>query len=328
MNYADWQELFSLPAAALWPRLGEASAARERHFGSRVSFCVIINAKSGLCSEDCAFCSQSARAKSRVDHYPLLSREELVAAAQQAYAAGASRFSLVTAGRGVASPRDQSAILEAVAAIKAAVPLRVCASLGIVDRGFLMELKAAGLYRFHHNLETAASFFPKICTTHTFAERVATIEAAQAAGLTVCAGGIFGLGETLAQRWEMAQVLKTLDVDAIPLNFLHPLPGTPLAQRPGLDPLTALKIVCAFRLTFPERSLIICGGRQVTLRSLAPLLFAAGADALMTGDYLTTRGRLPDDDRQMLGDLGLELVQEAGPPEPGRGALPRQGRCA
>jgi biotin synthase len=310
MNYADWQELFSLPAAALWPRLGEASAVRERHFGRRVSFCVISNAKAGLCSEDCAFCSQSARAKSQVDHYPLLSREELVAAAQQAAAAGASRFSLVTAGRGVMSPRDQSAILAAVAAIKAAVPIRVCASLGIVDRGFLMELKAAGLDRFHHNLETSASFFPRICTTHSFADRVATIEAAQAAGLTVCAGGIFGLGETLAQRWEMAQVLKTLGVDAIPLNFLHPLAGTPLAHRPLLDPLTALKIVCAFRLTFPDHSLIICGGRQVTLRSLAPLLFAAGADALMTGDYLTTRGRLPDDDRQMLADLGLELVQE------------------
>ena len=311
----------------MWPRLGEASAVRERHFGSQVSFCVIINAKSGLCSEDCAFCSQSARAKSQVDHYPLLPQAELVAAAQQAYAAGASRFSLVTAGRGVVSPRDQSAILAAVAAIKAAVPIRVCASLGIVDRGFLMELKAAGLYRFHHNLETSASFFPRICTTHSFAERVATIEAAQAAGLTVCAGGIFGLGETLAQRWEMAQVLKTLGVDAIPLNFLHPLAGTPLAQRPLLDPLEALKIVLAFRLTFPERSLIICGGRQVTLRSLAPLLFAAGADALMTGDYLTTRGRLPDDDRQMLADLGLDLVQEAAPPEAGQGALPRQGRC-
>ena len=141
------------------------------------------------------------------------------------------------------SPRDQSAILAAVAAIKEAVPIRICASLGIVDRGFLMELKAAGLYRFHHNLETAASFFPRICTTHSFAERVATIEAAQAAGLSVCAGGIFGLGESLAQRWEMAQALKTLGVDAIPLNFLHPLAGTPLEHRPLLDPLEALKIV-------------------------------------------------------------------------------------
>jgi biotin synthase len=310
MNYSDWEELFGLGTAALWARLGEASAIRERHFGPRVSFCVIINAKSGLCSEDCAFCSQSARASSGASHYPLLPQAELVSAARQAAAAGASRFSLVTAGRGVMSPKDQSAILAAVAAIKEAVPIRICASLGIVDRGFLMELKAAGLYRFHHNLETAASFFPRICTTHSFAERLATIEAAQATGLSVCAGGIFGLGETLAQRWEMAQTLKTLDVDAIPLNFLHPLAGTRLSHRPLLDPLEALKIVCAFRMMFPERSVIICGGRQVTLRSLAPLLFAAGADSLMTGDYLTTRGRLPDDDRQMLADLGLELAGE------------------
>ena len=237
-------ELFGL-GRAVWPvgggivapAGGGQSRLRERHFGRRVSFCVIINAKSGLCSEDCAFCSQSAKASSQAPHYPLLPKEELVAAARQAAAAGASRFSLVTAGRGIMSPREQSAILAAVAAIREAVPIRICASLGIVDRGFLAELKAAGLYRFHHNLETAASFFPRICTTHSFAERVATIEAAQEAGLSVCAGGIFGLGETLAQRWEMAQALKTLAVDAIPLNFLHPLAGTPLAHRPLLDPL-------------------------------------------------------------------------------------------
>ncbi len=310
MDFSEWEEIFGLEGAELWDGLAKAIRVRERRGGRQVSFCVIINAKSGMCSEDCAFCSQSARAASRVPHYPLLPRKELVDAAKQAAAAGASRFSLVTAGRGLLSPRDQSAVLEVVAAIKEAVPIRVCASLGIVDRGFLTELKAAGLYRFHHNLESAASFFPSICTTHSFAERLATIEAAKAAGLSVCAGGIFGLGETLAQRWEMAQVLKKLSVDAIPLNFLHPLPGTPLAQRPMLPPLEALKIVMAFRLLFPDRSLIICGGRQMTLRSLSPLLFAAGADALMTGDYLTTKGRMPDEDRQMLKDLGLELVRE------------------
>jgi biotin synthase len=311
MNHVDWQELFSLQGSAWWSRLAEASQARERRFGRQVSFCVIINAKSGHCSEDCAFCSQAAGAGSGVPHYPLLAREELVAAARQAAAAGASCFSLVTAGRGVTSSRDREAILAAVAAIKEAVPLQVCASLGIVERAFLEELKAAGLYRFHHNLETVASFFPKICTTHSFAQRLATIEAAKEAGLSVCAGGIFGLGETLAQRREMAETLQTLEVDAIPLNFLHPLAGTPLASRPLLAPLEALKIVVAFRLMFPNRSIIICGGRQVTLRSLSPLVFAAGADALMTGDYLTTRGRLPDEDRQMLRDLGLELAIEA-----------------
>ncbi len=308
MEYADWQEIFRADWPGLWSWLAEAARLREQQFGAQVSFCVIINAKSGACSEDCAFCSQSARAGSGAPRYPLLGREKLVEAAQNAAAAGAARFSLVTSGRGVGTPREQAAVVAAVAAIREAVPdLRVCASLGIVDREFLQDLQAAGLYRFHHNLEAAASHFPRICTTHTFAERVATIEAAKAAGLSVCAGGILGLGESVAQRWELAQALKDLEVDAIPLNFLHPLAGTALADRPLLAPLEALQAVAAFRLTFPQRSLIICGGRQVTLRSLSPLVFAAGADALMTGDYLTTRGRLPEDDRQMLADLGLEL---------------------
>lgn len=306
-GYADWQAIFRLGWAELWPWLGEASRVREQHFGRRVSFCVIINAKSGLCSEDCAFCSQAATSRSGTPRYPLLDRQELVAAAAQAAAAGASRFSLVTSGRSISSSREQEAILKAVAAIRQAIPIQVCASLGIVEPGFLKELKGAGVSRFHHNLETAASFFPKICTTHTFEERLATIEAAKEAGLSVCAGGILGLGESVAQRWELAQALKELEVDAIPLNFLHPLPGTALAARPLLSPLEALKTILAFRLHFPDRSLIICGGRQVTLRSLTPLIFAAGANALMTGDYLTTKGCLPQEDQQMLADLDLEL---------------------
>lgn len=308
MKYSDWQEIFALDWPELWPWLGEAARLRERHFGRRVSFCVILNAKSGLCSEDCAFCSQSARAQSGAPHYPLLAQEKLVGAAENAAAAGASRFSLVTSGRGLLTVSEQTAVLEAVAAIRAAVPIQVCASLGIVDRGFLQELKAAGLSRFHHNLEAAASFFPEICSTHTYEERVATIEAAQAAGLSVCAGGILGLGETVAQRWELAQALRDLAVDAVPLNFLHPLPGTRLENRARLTPLEALKAIVAFRLFFPDRSLIICGGRQVTLKSFSPLVFAAGADSLMTGDYLTTKGALPEDDKQVLADLGLECA--------------------
>jgi biotin synthase len=307
MNYSDWQEIFRLDWAGLWPYLGEANRLRERRGGNRVSFCVIINAKSGACSEDCAFCSQAGRAKTGAPLYPLMSKGQLVDAARNAYEAGAARFSIVTSGRGVLSLRDQGAVAEAVAAIREAVPLKVCASLGIVDKAFLTELQAAGLWRFHHNLEAAASFFPAICTTHTYGERLATVAAAHEAGLSVCCGGILGLGETVAQRWELAQAIGELPVDAIPLNFLHPLPGTALAGRPLLAPLEALKAIVAFRLRFPERALIICGGRQVTLGALSPLIFAAGADAVMTGDYLTTRGRLPEDDRRLLADLGLEL---------------------
>jgi biotin synthase len=312
MDCQDWQDIFRLDWADFWPWLQEASRLREAHFGRQVSLCVIINAKSGLCSEDCAYCSQSVRSDALISTYPLLAQEQMVDAARAAADAGAARFSLVTSGRGIIASREKEVILNSVAAIRETVGLKVCASLGIVDRTFLGELHAAGVHRFHHNLETAGSFFPEICTTHTFAERVATVQAAQDAGLSVCVGGILGMGESLAQRWELAQAIKSLDPDAIPLNFLHPLPGTKLADRPKLSPLEALKIIAAFRLTFPDKTIIICGGRQPTLRSLAPLMFAAGANALMTGDYLTTKGRLPEDDRQMLEDLGLEVVSEGG----------------
>jgi biotin synthase len=312
MNITDWTHLFELSWRDFWPVLQETSKMRESHFGRRVSLCVIINAKSGLCSEDCAFCSQSVEAQTEAPIYPLLPREKLVEAAQAAAEAGATRFSLVTSGRGITSTREKEAILAAVAAIREAVGIKVCASLGIVDRPFLGELKAAGVQRFHHNLEAAGSFFPEICTTHTFAERMATVEAAKDAGLEVCVGGITGLGESLAQRWELAQAIAELDPDAIPLNFLHPLPSTRLANRQKLSPLEALKIIAAFRLTFPDKTIIICGGRLPTLRSLAPLIFAAGANALMTGDYLTTRGRLPEDDRLMLEDMGLEVEMACG----------------
>jgi biotin synthase len=307
MLYADWKDIFHLSWNDLWPRLGEAGSVRETHFGRRVSLCVIINAKSGHCSEDCAFCSQAAGAKSEIVKYPLLPKEQLLDAARAAQAQGAARFSIVTSGKGVDSAKEKAAILEAVAAIRESVPVKVCASLGLAERPFLEELKAAGLYRFHHNLETAASFYPQICSTHTYQDRVASIAAAKEAGLSVCVGCIFGMGESIAQRYEMAQAIQELEVDAVPLNFLHPLPGTRLAERPLLTPLEALKIIIAFRLSFPDKAIIICGGRQPTLRSLAPLIFAAGANALMTGDYLTTKGRLPEDDRQMLMDLELEL---------------------
>ncbi len=312
MRQEDWKDIFHLTWSNLWPVLGEATRLRETYFDRRVSFCVIVSAKSGHCSEDCAFCSQSLRSRTEISTYPLLPQEQILAAARAAAEAGAGRFSLVTSGRGIASAKDKKAILAAVAAIREAVDLKICASLGIVDRSFLADLKAAGVHRFHHNLETAGSFFPEICTTHTFQERLATVEAAKEAGLSVCVGGILGMGESVAQRWDLAQAIKELDPDAIPLNFLHPLPGTRLAHRPRLSPLEALKIIAAFRLSFPDKTIIMCGGRQPTLRSLAPLIFAAGANALMTGDYLTTKGRLPEDDRLLLEDMGLELETESG----------------
>ncbi|OPX20229.1 MAG: biotin synthase BioB [Desulfobacca sp. 4484_104] len=305
MHLGDWEDLFARPFRDLWPLMATASALREQRVGSGISLCVIINAKSGLCSQDCAFCAQSRVSQAKIKRYPLLALDELVAAAQHAAGQGAARFSIVTSGRGIVKEQEQETILQAIAAIRASTNLKVCVSLGILEPDFLQALAVAGVHRYHHNLETAASYFHQICTAHTYAERLQTIQSAQAAGLAVCVGGIFGLGESVAQRWEVAQALKQLAVDSIPLNFLHPIAGTPLGSRPLLSPLEGLKIILAFRLSFPDKRLIICGGRTPTLRSLAPLMFAAGADALMTGDYLTTQGRLPDEDLQMLADQGL-----------------------
>jgi biotin synthase len=310
MQLADWEALFRLNFQEIWPLLGKATALREQRAGKAISLCVIINAKSGACSQDCAFCAQSSVSAAPVARYPLLPPEQLIDAAQQAAAQGASRFGIVTAGRAVIGPKEQQTILAAVQEIRRTTPLHVCVSLGIVQPDFLQALARAGVHRDHHNLETAASYFPQICSAHTFAERVNTVRTAHQAGLAVCSGGIFGLGESVAQRWEMAQELKELEVNSIPLNFLQPIAGTPLAFRSPLEPLEALKTILAFRLTFPDQRLIICGGRATALRSLAPLLFAAGADALMTGDYLTTQGKLPQEDLQMLSDLGLQAVQE------------------
>jgi biotin synthase len=311
MQLAEWEEIFRLDFTGMWPLLARASRIREEQSGTGISLCVIINAKSGHCPQDCAFCAQSRRATAPIDKYPLLPQEQLVAAARQAAAQGATRFSIVTSGRGVMGHQEQQTILEAIGEIRRTTHLKVCVSLGIVAEDFLRALAGAGVHRYHHNVETAASFFPEIATAHTYEERLATIRKAKESGLAVCVGGIFGLGESVAQRYEMAQTIKEVGVDSIPLNFLTPVPGTPLAGRGLLNPLEALQIILAFRLFFPGKRLIIAGGRAGALRSLAPLMFAAGADALMTGDYLTTKGQLPAQDLQMLEDLGLHAVGEA-----------------
>lgn len=310
MQQSEWEALFQRDFQEIWPLLATASELRERRVGKGISLCVIINAKSGLCTQDCAFCAQSAVSRAEIRRYPLMSKDQLVAAAQGAARQGAARFSIVTSGRGVVKISEQETILDAIQEIRRTTGLRVCVSLGLITPEFLQALARAGVHRYHHNLETAASFFPQICTAHTYQERVETIRAAQAAGLAVCVGGIFGLGESVAQRWELAQALKELAVDSIPLNFLHPIPGTPLGKHALLQPREALQIILAFRLMFPDKRLIICGGRAPTLRSLAPLMFAAGADALMTGDYLTTKGKPPAEDLQMLADLGLYPARE------------------
>ncbi|MDF1578590.1 MAG: biotin synthase BioB [Desulfurivibrionaceae bacterium] len=270
--------------------------------GTRISLCSIINAKSGKCSEDCRFCTQSAHYHTDAPVYPLKDREEVVAAAGAAKKAGASRFSLVTSGRGI-SRAEVEPIAELVAAIRAEVGIEVCASLGIMDAGGLTLLKEAGMSRYHHNLETSREFFPQVVATHTFEDRVKTIEACHAAGVEVCAGGIFGLGESEEDRISMALSLRELEVDSVPLNILIPLPGTPLAGMAPIPAAAVLRSIALYRLINPAVPIRLAGGRETILTDLLGSAFMAGADGMMIGGYLTQRGRAPEDDRRFVAEI-------------------------
>ena len=279
---------------------------RAKRFGNTVRLCSIVNAKSGRCAEDCRFCAQSARWDTGVEEYPLRSPEEMVAEAKKAKPWGAREFSIVTSGKGLRSEAEVEAVARAIRGIREQAGLFTCASLGIVEENTLARLKAAGLNKFHHNLECAKSYWGRVCTTHDWEEDVAVVKRAKALGLEVCCGGIFGLGESWAQRAELAETLRELKVDSVPLNFLNPIPGTPLENARRLTPLECLQIIAMFRLMLPETRLQVCGGRQVNLRDLQSWIFAAGADGMMIGNYLTTQGRPVEDDLQMIADLGLE----------------------
>lgn len=302
----DAVDLFSPQRKSLWDLAARANRLRQKAFGKRVYLCAILNAKSGGCSEDCAFCAQSGRHWARVQRYPLVSADKALEAAKEASSWGVRCFSLVTSGRTISGAKEKARLLRTVETIRSQTGLEVAASLGFAEPAFLRDLKGAGLTTYHHNLETAPSFFPKICSTHTFSQKLRTIETAREAGLTVCSGAIFGLGESAAQRAELALLFRDLGVERIPVNFLHPIPGTPLENRKPPAPLEALRILSALRILLPDRDIVVCGGREGSLRTLQPLLFLAGANGMMVGNYLTTAGPGFERDRKMLEDLGFE----------------------
>jgi biotin synthase len=273
--------------------------------GNKVDLCSIVNAKSGACPEDCSFCAQSLLSQANVRIYPLMSREKIIEAASSAKERGVKRFCIVTSGK-KALGEDLKQICSFISEIKN-LGLLPCATLGMLNTSELKELKDAGLHRYHHNLETSETFFRDICTTHTYREKIKTIEAAKSLGLSICSGGIFGLGESWGDRIDMAFALKDLGVDSVPINFLTPIYGTPLEGRELLNPLEALKIIAIYRLILPECEIRICGGRPNTLKDLNSYIFMAGADGLLIGNYLTTPGRNQEDDLQMIKDLGLEV---------------------
>ncbi len=295
----DLAELAQLMALAL--------RVRSRHLGDEVEFCAIVNAKSGRCSEDCAFCAQSARHHTRARVYPLLEVDQLVERGRAAAREGAVRFGLVTSGRSCPRDRELDLICRAGERLREEGVILPCASLGLLQPDQARRLADAGFVRYHHNLEAGPEYFPRICTSHRYQDRVDTILAARGAGLEICVGGIVGMGESPRQRAQLAQAISELEPESVPLNFLNPIAGTPLAQVERLGPLQALAAVAVFRLFNPRVHLRTCGGRQQVLGRLAPLMYLAGASATMTGDYLTTSGRSPQEDAADVSALGLQL---------------------
>jgi biotin synthase len=304
LTQADALAVLEAPDDRLPAILAAATAVRRRHFGDRADLCSILNAKSGLCGEDCIFCAQSSLHHAQVDRYPLLTDERIEQAYGEAAELPIGRFGLVTSGKAV-SEAELGRLCELIARRRG--KLDWCASLGTLGEPQLRRLKAAGLKRFHHNLETAESYFPSICTTHTYADRVATVRAAQRAGLEVCCGGLFGLGEQPRHRVELAIALRELGVEAIPLNFLVPIAGTPAAaQARPLSPEEILKTVAMFRLVCPTAEIKVCAGRERHLGPREPDIFAAGATGMMIGGYLTVRGRSVAEDLDLLRRAGMQ----------------------
>jgi len=285
--------------------LATATAVRRKLQGDNASLCSIMNAKSGLCSEDCIFCAQSTRYNTDIAREPLASADTIVATYDQACGLPIKNFSIVTSGKALGD-REIDVICRAIDQRRDG-RAHWCASLGTLNREQLDRLRQAGLSRYHHNLETAESFFANICTTHTYADRVATVRAAMEVGLQVCAGGLLGLGESPRQRVELALALSALGVDSIPLNFLVPIANTPAAETPPLDAGEILRTIAMFRLVCPHTAITIAAGRERRLGGSEELIFAAGATGMMVGGYLTVAGRAVSDDLAMLRRAGMTI---------------------
>ena len=296
-------ELSGTVGSDLFFLFAEANRIREEVFGKTVFLCSIINAKSGRCPENCSFCAQSVHHSTDAPVYPLVDEERMVACAREAEANGSSCYGIITSGTGIDRGGELEQIRRAILRIRQETSISPSCSLGIIDRETALSLKEAGMETYHHNLETARSFFANVCTTHDYEEDVATVRVAKEAGLKVCCGGIFGLGESAAQRVELALTLRGLDVDSVPLNFLNPIPGTRLEGACNITPLECLKTIALFRFILPKKKISVCGGREKNLRDLQSWIFMAGASGTMVGNYLTTAGRPVEVDRQMIDDL-------------------------
>jgi len=281
-----------------------AGEVRQRFRGDEVALCAIANARSGACPEDCAFCAQSASHSTGVKNHALRPGDDLALAGRDAEAAGADAFCIVTSGRGPAG--EFASLLERAREVKAAIGIELHVSVGSLEPSQVRDLVAAGVTCANHNLETSERFYPSICTTHEWRARARNVEILLTEGLAPCSGGIFGMGETWADRVDLALALRALGVRRVPVNFLSPVKGTPLEGREVMGASEALRILAVFRLLLPEANIRTCGGRERALGDLQSMMFEAGASATMLGDYLTTKGRPGGEDLELIRALGLK----------------------
>ncbi|WP_457643650.1 biotin synthase BioB [Persephonella sp.] len=303
-------KILSIPGELVPELVRQASTVREAVFGNQVEFCSLINAKNGACSEDCSFCAQSSKYPTPINAYSLVPEKEMIEGALKAVSINANRYCIVTSGRR-ATKEEVEQIASAVRKITESVPVKVCVSIGSIDEEDLKLLKEAGVDRVNHNLETSERHFKNIVTTHPWKERYETIKKIQSVGLSTCCGGIFGIGETDEDIVDLADTYRQLGVDSIPMNFLIPIPGTPLAGNRQLTPQKCLKIISLFRLFNPEAELRLCGGREQNLREFHDTAMEV-ANCLMAGGYLTRAGRAPGKDEEMVKRMGRKLVKGKG----------------
>lgn len=304
------------PDESLLDQLAAAYRVRRHYWGNRVRLHFILNTQSGLCPEDCHYCSQSKISTAEIEKYPLLAKEKILSAAERAANLKAGTFCMVISGR---SPTESvfTQVLDAVREVKAKYDLKVCTCLGLLSEEQTRRLAEAGVDRVNHNLNTSKSYHPRICTTHTFDARVTTVRHVKAAGITTCSGGIIGMGESDDDVIDLALSLRELEVTSVPVNFLLPISGTPFEGLRELNPCRCLRVLCLFRFLLPTQEIRIAGGREVHLRSLQPLgLYPA--NSIFIGDYLTTPGQATRADLEMIRDAGFVLEAPDGSPVEGR----------
>ncbi|MDD4940076.1 MAG: biotin synthase BioB [Candidatus Omnitrophica bacterium] len=298
----DKQELIRLSRLPLLELIAMADEARREFQGLNLELCSIMNAKSGACGEDCKFCAQAGRHATRISSFPLKSKEEMIERAWRAKDIGAERFDIVTSGDNL-SEKELNAVAEAIREITGKVKIKMCASLGTLDKDAFELLKDSGLSRYHHNIETSPGYFPRIVTTHTFQRRIETIKQAKAAGLQVCSGGIIGMGESMQDRIEMAACLKELDVDSVPLNVLVPIKGTPFEDLKPLSCEEAVRTIAVFRVILKDKIIKIAAGRESILKDFQAMAFMAGANGMLIGGYLTIKGREAHEDQKLVEEV-------------------------